>query len=159
MIRVNLKANCDQPSELLKKFHLEAGGKVQETVDRCVIEYSKPYCPKNTGILEGSPYTMSPPGSGKVIYYASGGSEDGSKTSYARYLYYGVVYGPNFPIYDETGALVGWRSRKNQKKHRTGRELKYNQEKNHLAGSFWVARMKADKMKLIEEVANRVARS
>ena len=68
MIRVNLKANCDQPSELLKKFNLEAGGKVQQAVDRCVIEYSKRYCPKNTGVLESSPYTASPPGTGKVIY-------------------------------------------------------------------------------------------
>ena len=149
VIRVNLKATCDQPSELLKKFHLESGGKVQQAVDRCVIEYSKRYCPKNTGVLESSPYTASPPGSGKVIY----------NTPYAHYLYYGVVYGPNFPIYDATGALVGWRSPKNQKKHPTDRELKYSQEKNPLAGSFWVARMKADRMKDIEEVANRVARS
>lgn len=149
MIRVNLKANCDQPSELLKKFHLEKGGLVQQTIDELVIKFSEKYCPMKTGTLAGSPNTASPPGGGKVKY----------DTPYAHYLYYGVVYGPNFPIYDETGALVGWRSRKDQNKHPTGRELKYSTEKNPLAGSFWVARMKADRMKDIEEEANRVARS
>ena len=147
VIRVNLKATCDQPSELLKKFHLESGGRVQQAVDRCVIKYSKRYCPKNTGVLESSPYTASPPGSGKVIY----------NTPYAHYLYYGIVYGPNFPQFDETGHIVGWKSPK--KKYPTERKLKYNQEENNLAGSFWFERMLADHKKDIIEEANRVARS
>ena len=147
LIRFNLRSTVPGTSELLKKFHLEKGGLVQQNIDQNIIDYCRPYCPRDTGVLEGSPEGASKIGSGKVIY----------KTPYAHYLYYGIVYGPNFPQFDETGHIVGWKSPK--KKYPTERELKYSQEKNPLAGPFWVARMKADRMKDIEEVANKVARS
>ena len=41
---------------------------------------------------------------------------------YARYQYYGEVYGPNRPIMSG-GKIVGWFSTPGQKKHPTGREL------------------------------------
>ena len=146
-IRFNLRSTVPATSELLKKFHLEKGGLVQQNIDKNVIEYCRPYCPKDTGTLEGSPYGASKIGSGKVIY----------KTPYAHYLYYGIVYGPNFPQYDETGNIVGWKSPK--KKYPTGRKLKYSREKNENAGSFWFVRMMADHRKEIVEEANRVAKS
>lgn len=50
----------------------------------------------------------------------------GSGLPYARYQFMGQVYGPNFPIKvgeGENVAIIGWRSRKGQHKHPTGREL------------------------------------
>lgn len=41
---------------------------------------------------------------------------------YARYQYYGEVYGPNHPI-TRGGNIVGWYSTPGQRKHPTGREL------------------------------------
>lgn len=146
MIRLHLRSTLPDTADMLRKFHLEKGGAVQRKIDQTVIDYCKPYCPKDTGVLESSPYGTSAIGSGKVIY----------NTPYAHYLYYGVVYGPNFPQKDETGAIVGWKSPK--KKFPTERELQYSQEKNPQAGSFWFERMKADRKEDIIEEANRVAR-
>ena len=55
-----------------------------------------------------------------------------------RYLYYGVVYGPNIPIF-EGGELAGWRSPKGKKKHPTGRKLTYQGAPER--GAFWFERM------------------
>ena len=41
---------------------------------------------------------------------------------YARYQYYGQVYGTNYPIM-RGGRITGWYSKKGVKKHPTGREL------------------------------------
>ena len=71
-------------------------------------------------------------------------------TPYARYQYYGEIYGPNIPI-KKGGAIVGWYSPK--KKYPTGRMLTYSTAKSPLAGSHWFERMKADKKEqLLREV-------
>ena len=62
-------------------------------------------------------------------------------TPYARYQFYGEIYGPNIPIV-ENGVIVGYRSP--PEKHPTGRPLKYNTDKNPLAGSHWFDRAMAD---------------
>ena len=57
-------------------------------------------------------------------------------------MYYGLVYGPNFPIFeDDSGVPTKWRSRKDIKKHPTGRFLTYKTDQNPDAGPHWIARM------------------
>ena len=46
----------------------------------------------------------------------------GDGLKYARYQYYGEVYGPNRPII-QGGKIAGWYSTPGVKKHPTGREL------------------------------------
>lgn len=46
----------------------------------------------------------------------------GNGLKYARYQYYGEVYGPNYPI-TRRGRIVGWYSRRGVTKSPTGREL------------------------------------
>lgn len=90
------------------------------------------------------PYT--PFLSGALIKSATIGTVIGSgtikqNTPYARYQYYGEVYGPNIPIIKD-GVLEGFYSP--PKKSPTGRELQYNKSKNPKAGKKWFERMKAD---------------
>ena len=121
--------------DLLSRLNLEEGGLVQKAIDKAVIDWNMQYVPFETGTLAKSPYSMTDIGSGEVIYPGP----------YAHYLYYGEVYGPNIPIFeDDTGEPTGWFSPPGQEKHPTGRELQYSQDINPLAGSYWFERMKAD---------------
>lgn len=117
--------------ELEKKLGVDIGGHIQKTVDAAVIRHTFPYVPFDNGVLAGSANTATKIGSGEVSY----------DTPYARYLYYGEVYGPNIPIV-ENGAIVGWRSP--PEKHPTGRMMQYNTDKNPFAGSHWFERAMAD---------------
>lgn len=135
---------------LLRACNLQSGGLVQQTVDDAVIRYDIPYCPMDTGRLAKSAETATIKGSGEVIYDAP----------YAHYQYYGEVYGPNIPIYDDnTGEPTGFWSPPGQRKHPTGRPLQYSKDVNPLAGSFWFERMKADhKDDIIKEAKAAVGR-
>ena len=145
-----LKAELTFSDDLLQRFGFEKGGRVQAAIDNAVIRYCIPYCPFETGGLATSPYALSPPGGGKVIY----------KGPSARYLYYGEVYGPNIPVFeDNSGEPTRFFSPKGGKKHPTGRPLKYNTDLNPQAGPFWFTRMKADHTQDIAEEARRVAGS
>ena len=121
---------------LLRKFNLESGGKVQQTIDKCVIDYC----------LGKSAYGATQIGSGKVVYPGP----------YAHYMYYGEVYGPNIPVFeDDSGVPTRYFSPPGRKKHPTGRELQYKTDVNPLAGSYWFERMKADHLKdIIQEAKN-----
>lgn len=44
---------------------------------------------------------------------------------YAHYMYEGLVYGPNIPLFNAEGVIVGWRSPKGKKKHPTGSTFNY----------------------------------
>lgn len=133
---------------MLKKFNLEKGGLVQKAIDKAVIDYSMPYVPWKTGTLAKSAYSSTDIGSGKVVYPGP----------YARYQYYGEVYGPNIPIFeDDTGDPSGFFSPPGQKKHATGRPLQYKKDLNPLAGSYWFERMKAAHMQDILKEAQSVA--
>ena len=136
------------PEGLLAKANLQKGGLVQKVIDKAIIDYSLPYCPFDTGTLANSPYTASVIGSGEIVY----------RTPYARYLYYGKVYGPNIPVFeDDSGVPTRWFSPPGQKKHPTGKDLTYKTDQNPNAGPFWVERMKADHMQDIVEEARRAA--
>ncbi len=148
---LSVSAKVFMPSsvaDMLAKFNLEKGGLVQQTVDKLVIDYCLPYCPMDSGVLAKSAYTATQIGSGEVVYPGP----------YAHYMYYGEVYGPNIPIFDDdSGEPTGYFSPPGKKKSPTGRQLEYNTDLNPLAGSFWFERMKADHMDDIIREAQSVA--
>lgn len=117
--------------ELKEKLGVNPGGYVQQVVDAAVIRECFPYVPFDEGILAGSANTATDIGSGEVIY----------DTPYARYLYYGEVYGPNIPK-TENGIVTGYWSP--PEKFPTGEKLEYSTEKNPQAGSHWFDRAMAD---------------
>ena len=148
---VHARIEWDTPDgDFLKAKNLEKGGLVQTAIDNAVIRYGIPYCPFVTGTLAKSPFSSSPPGSGQVIY----------NTPYARYLYYGIVYGPNIPVFDDdSGEPAMIFSPPGKKKSPTVPEqnLVFNQSYSPLAGSFWFERLKADHLQAIGEEARMVA--
>ena len=133
-----------RPKEFIKKCGVGKGGYVQKAVDAAVIRECFPYVPFDEGILAGSANTATEIGSGEVVY----------DTPYARYLWYGEVYGPNIPIV-ENGEIVGYRSP--PEKYPTGRSLQYNTDHNPLAGSHWCERAMADHKKDVLEEAQHAA--
>ena len=152
MISFNAKLDLNlNTQQMLAKFNLQSGGKVQKTIDKAVIDWCQQYCPWETGTLAKSAYTATEMGSGTVIWPGP----------YARYLYYGEVYGPNIPVFeDNTGVPTRWFSPPGQKKHPTGRQLDFSKSQargSPLAGSFWFERMKADHTQDIVREAQAVA--
>lgn len=142
------KLDLPDPDGLLRQFNLEKGGLVQKVIDKAVIDYCIPYCPFDTGVLASSPYSATVIGSGVVVYPGP----------YARYLYYGEVYGPNIPVFeDDSGVPTRYFSPPGQKKHPTGRQLHFKTDQNPLAGAFWFERMKADRIDDILEEARNAA--
>ena len=147
--RVKAKFQWNHGTEsLLRAKNLEKGGRVQQAIDKAVIDWSVAYCPMETGTLAKSAYSATEIGSGKVVYPGP----------YARYLYYGEVMGPNIPIFDDdSGIPTGFFSPPGQKKHLTGRKLQFSTDMNPLAGPFWFERMKADHKDDILKEAKAVA--
>lgn len=142
------KFNWNGQQDLLRRCNLESGGKVQQVIDKAVIDWNLQYVPMQTGTLGKSAYTATTIGSGKVIYPGP----------YARYLYFGEVMGPNIPVFeDDTGVPTRFYSKPGQKKHLTGRQLEFSTEMNPLAGSHWFERMKADHMNDILTEAKNAA--
>lgn len=140
--------NWGGSDSLLRQKNLEKGGLVQKTIDKSVIDWNHQYCPMDSGVLADSPYSATVIGSGRVVYPGP----------YARYLYYGEVYGPNIPVFeDDSGEPTRFFSPPNQKKHPTGRSLQFRTDKNPLAGPFWFERMKADHTDDILKEAKEVA--
>lgn len=137
--------------------------KTQEFIDSECIRLMKPYMPFKNGFLEQSATLGTVIGSGEIH----------QNLPYAHYMYYGNVYGPNFPIveengntsgmvvfgkYEGNGVIVGWCSPKGKKKHPTGRKLKYKTNGKHpQAGPFWFKRMVADKKDAILRGAAKIS--
>lgn len=143
-VAFKINAKLLNAADIEKKFHLEPGGLAQQTLEKRVVDYSVKYCPFDTGMLAVSPYTATAWGSGQIVYPGP----------YAHYLYYGQVYGPNIPVFeDDSGVPTRFFSKPGQKKHPTGKFLTFKTDQNPLAGPFWVERMWADHSKdIIEEV-------
>lgn len=138
--------NFVSAKELKHRLGVDPGGYIQKVIDAAVIRACFPYVPFDEGILAGSANAATEIGSGEVIY----------DTPYARYLYYGEVYGPNFPI-TENGVITGYYSP--PEKFPTGEKLEYSTEKHPLAGSFWFDRAMADhKDKILKEAQDAANR-
>ena len=149
LFKVRVTGTITNPDALMRKHHLEKGGLVQQTIDKAVIDWNKPYVPMKTGTLANSAYGATEIGSGKVVYPGP----------YAHYQYYGEVYGPNIPVFDDnSGTPTRFYSPPDQKKHPTGRPLQYSTDVNPLAGSHWFERMKADHLQDIIREAQDVAK-
>ena len=131
-IKYNARLDLDGLQDALEARGLKPGGKVQKFIDSEVIRLCDPKVPFATGVLKHSAITASVIGQGMVVY----------ATPYARYLYYGQVYGPNIPRY-EAGELAGFWSPPGKKKHPTGRKLTYNGAPER--GALWCERMKAER--------------
>jgi hypothetical protein len=143
---LRLDESMFDPDMLIKRFNLQKMGRVQQAVDRCVIDYSVPYVPGSD--LAQSPYEATVIGSGDVVY----------PRPYARYLYYGEVYGPNIPIHAKgSDDPVGYFSPPGQSKHPTGKQMEYSSG-GTLAGSYWIERMKADRINDILAAAQEAMR-
>lgn len=116
----------------------------QKFIDSEVIRLMGRYTPMRTGFLMKSAILGTVIGSGHIVY----------NCPYARYQYYGVVYGPNIPIY-ENGILVGFRSPK--QKHKTNRMLTYSKAKHPQAQRLWFETMKKKHSKAILRGAAAIA--
>ena len=147
MISITAKLiDTKDEQEILEKFGLEKGGRVQQAIDQSVIDYCHPYTPASPDrTLEFSVQAATKVGSGQVVW----------DTPYAHYQYMGIVYGPNIPIIQD-GVLMGWFSPPGRKKYPTDRQLTYDTAQNPMAGSHWFERMKADRLNDILDVARHV---
>lgn len=100
---------------------------VHRNVNEIVADFCYPYVPYKTGNLRDS--------------VAVGPKEIQWRTEYARYQYYGVVYGPNyFKGYDTDGTPI-FRTPAGVTKYPTTRMLSYQNGKT----SFWFEIMMAQK--------------
>lgn len=130
-IEFDARLELDDLNAILARRGLLPGGRVQAVADEAVLRYCAPKVPFDTGYLIRQALQTSIIGQGLIVY----------GTPYARYLYYGEVYGPNIPIF-EAGELAGFYSPPGQKKHPTGRKLTYSGAPER--GAFWFERMKAE---------------
>ena len=145
---VTVKLNWDSVEDLIKLCGIEPGGRVQKVIDKDVMDFSRPYCPFDSGALATSPYAATVVGSGEVTYPGP----------YAHYVYIGEIYGPNIPVFeDDSGAPTRFFSPPGEKKHPTGRQMEYATDINPLAGSHWVERMAADRLQDIIKEAQSIA--
>ncbi len=113
-------------------------------VDSECIRYMDKYTPMRTGALIRSATLGTKIGSGRIVY----------NSPYARYQYYGEIYGPNIPVYKDS-ELMGWFSP--PKKHPTGREITYSRDKHPNAQKLWFEKMKSEKGDVIRRGAERIA--
>lgn len=138
MFHGRLELNADIEGKGLETIH-----EAQKYIDNECIKLMSPYTPFDSGILDKSARLNTVIGSGKI----------NQVTPYARYLYYGKVYGPNIPI-KENGQIVRFFSP--PVKHNTGRDIQYNTAKHPQAGSHWFERMKADHKEKIRKGAQSI---
>lgn len=145
-LKAKIVGDVFNPDQMQEKLGLGPGGRVQKAVDKAVIDYCLPYCPMDSGVLAKSAYSATQIGSGEVVYPGP----------YAHYQYYGEVYGPNIPIFDQNSQEpTGFFSPPGKKKTPTGQKLQYKTDLNPLAGSFWFERMKADHLQdILQEAKN-----
>ena len=137
--RLNVHLN---PEDILVRFGLERGGRVQQIIDQRVIDYSRRYIPASPNrILENSAQPSTEIGSGEVIY----------NTPYARYQYYGHV------MTDEAGRTWVGPGERKPIVHEDW-PLHYDTAQNKLAGAYFFERSKADNCKKWVEGVNRVAK-
>lgn len=143
--QITARINLDPTAQLLSRRGLQPGGKVQKYIDSECIRQMKPYTPFLNGILVKSATIDTVIGSGIIR----------QNVPYAHYQYTGIVYGPNFPKYDDAGEIVGWASP--PKKYKTNRHLEYNSSRHPKAGKEWFRRMAADKKTVILRGAAELA--
>ncbi len=116
----------------------------QKFVDSECIRLMVKYTPARNNILYKTATLGTKIGSGHIYY----------NSPYARYLYYGEIYGPNFPIYEQ-GKLVSFYSP--PQKHPTGRKMQYDKERHPQAQKLWFEVMKTNHKEQILRGAAAIA--
>ena len=120
-ITVNVEASFDL-NKILKQFDkLTEDEKVWMSINNLFAKLIEPWVPMDNGILAHG-YEITP----QHIRYPG---------PYAHYQYMGEKYGPNIPLYDDAGQLIGFYSP--PKKYPTGEDLIYNKEKHERASKEW----------------------
>lgn len=116
----------------------------QAFIDSECIRLMVKYTPARNNILYKSATLGTQIGSGEIHQVAP----------YARYLYYGEIYGPNIPIYEQ-GQLVGFYSPPS--KSPTGREMQYDTARHPQAQKLWFEVMKTNHKQQILRGAAAIA--
>lgn len=110
-------------------------------IHNALARYCDPYVPMKEGVLAQTTEITA-----KSVKYTQ---------PYAHYMYVGDVYGPNIPIKDKDGNIVGWFSPPGQTKHPTGAQLKYNKKFHPKASKEWDKAMMAERgQEFTEEIKN-----
>lgn len=112
MANIDVIINVDVTSsvnEILKKFNTLVDDTTMLEIYNLWGKMIEPWVPMDSGILAHS-YQITP----EYLKYPG---------PYTHYQYIGIVYGPNFPGWED-GSTPGWRSPRGKgSKHPTGREL------------------------------------
>lgn len=138
----------------LAKFDLKS---IVSNLEKVINDEATKLSISNTLAKKCDPYV--PMRSGTLAQTAEISAEGVRYTQpYARYQYYGEVYGPNIPII-KNGMIVGWFSPPGKgTKHPTGRTINYSKEMHPLATSKWDEAMLRDHREDFEkEVAETIA--
>ena len=114
--------------------------KAQIALNQQIVADSTPYIPFRQGALRSQVRYPDGMTGGTVEWYAP----------YAHYQYMGEVYGPNIPLKDAQGNIIGWTSP--PKKSPTGRKLQYHTPET---SGHWFDRAKrehlSDWVRLVKE--------
>lgn len=125
-----------------KKLENLADDKTMLEIHDTLARFIEPWVPMNEGILEQE--IMITP---EFVDYIM---------PYAHYMYEGIVYGPNIPIYEE-GEIVGYWSPPH--KSPTGAMINYDKERHKLATHHWDQAAMAAKgdvfVKQVEDILKR----
>ena len=138
-IEVNLAWN-----KVFSKEYTDRFNNTQKYVDSECIRLMVKYTPARNNILYKAATLGTKIGSGHIYY----------NSPYARYLYYGEIYGPNIPIYEQ-GKLVGFYSPPS--KSPTGREMQYDTARHPQAQKLWFEVMKTNHKQQILRGAAAIA--
>lgn len=125
---ISVNINLDGMEYALKSLPLD--GQLKKQINQLLVDYCDPYIPFRTGNLAN--------------FYKVTANSVTYEMPYARYQYYGKVYGPNdFKGYNADGT-PRFRTPAGTEKYPTGAYLMYSTEFHPLATSEWDKAMMED---------------
>lgn len=111
-------------SKLLKQFEqLATDDKTMIDIYNLFAKLIEPWVPMDSGILAHG-YEITP----NYLRYPG---------PYAHYQYMGIVYGPNIPLFDGAGQIIGFYSPPQKYPKEPEQEIVYNKEKHERASKEW----------------------
>lgn len=133
ILKIKVAVDMDT-RKILRRRGLGASLDATRHIADVIRQLSDPYVPMDQGTLKNTSQVVEQAGQVYILY----------NRPYAHYQYAGEVYGPNIPIIDKaSGAVLGYFSKPQQKKHPTGRPLTYSGAP--MRGKAWDKRMMADR--------------
>lgn len=120
---INVEAKIDV-KKLLRQFEqLTTDETAMLEIYNLFAKLIEPWVPMDNGILAHG-YEITP----NYLRYPG---------PYAHYQYMGIVYGPNIPLFDDTGELIGFYSPPQKYPKEPEQEIIYNKEKHEHASKEW----------------------